>query len=95
MTMAKAATLKRRALAVRETINRLDPADLIAIGCPADEYDPEMKGILTAIEQASDARNLADRIRRVFEQMFWSDMDFDQWQPLADELWRLSRSGQW
>lgn len=95
MKMTKAATTQRRALAVRGVVNRFDPANLIAIGCPVDEYDPEMKGVLTAMEHASDARNLAHRVERVFMQMFSGSIEFDEWQSLADELWRISRSGQW
>jgi hypothetical protein len=54
----------RRWLIAREIVNRYDPAGLLALGTPEDEYDPEMPGVLFAVELASDANNLADRIER-------------------------------
>lgn len=33
-------------LAVRAVVNREDPADLLGMGCPDDEYDPELRDLI-------------------------------------------------
>jgi hypothetical protein len=54
-----------------------------------------MAGILSAVELASDAKNLADRIEQVFQNMFGERSRFDRWPDLAAELWRISRTQNW
>jgi len=85
----------RRWLIVREIVNRHDPADLLSMGCPEDEYDPEVPGILAAIESASDATNLANKTKQLFEQMLGIKLQFKAWPTLAEELWRISRTQKW
>ena len=86
---------KHRIRLVREVLNRYDPAELIKIGAPADEYDPEMSGVMRAIRDAADAADLAERISRVFHGMFSGDVAFDRWGDLGAELWRVTRTQYW
>lgn len=81
----------RRWAIAQEVLNRHDPVGLISIGAPPDEYDPEMPGVLRAIESASDKKNLADKI----ENVFGKSVCFDNWPALADELWQISRAANW
>ncbi len=80
-----------RWLRVRIILNRHDPMDLIAYGFPEHEYDPEMPGVLQALDQATDTADLADRIAQVFAEMFGGPsgpaiIPFTGWYDLAAEL---------
>ena len=44
-----------------EILNEWDPIELIAIGCPDDEYEPEAKAILAEMEKTSDETRLAKK----------------------------------
>ena len=40
-------------LTLRKIINADDPIGLISVGCPDDEYDPEVKTIIVKLELAA------------------------------------------
>jgi hypothetical protein len=80
---------------VREVLNRYDPAGLIGIGCPEDEYDPEMAGVFRAIRDARDAADLGERVARVFRGMLGGALVSDRWPEIGAELWRLTRTQYW
>ncbi len=87
----------RRRLAVRGVLNRHDPAQLIAIGAPADEYDPEIPGVLRAMLDTTDAQHLTQRIHAVFTHFFGAEM-FPNPASLADlasDLDALRSSPEW
>jgi hypothetical protein len=55
-------------LRAREVINREDPVGLLALGAPEDEYDPEVRDLIsrpTAVTRA--------RVREVFLKWFGED----------------------
>lgn len=53
-----------------EILNEWDPIELIAIGCPDDEYEPEAKAILAEMEKTSDETRLAKKIYNIFKTSF-------------------------
>jgi hypothetical protein len=82
----------------REVLNRHDPAGLIALGCPPDEYDPELPDILEALQSAAAAPDpeplLASALGRIFTDWF-GPLPFTAWPTLAADLLHLSRSPEW
>ena len=88
---------QRQLLVVREILNRHDPMGLVEIGCPDDEYDPEIAGVLRAVKEATDRNNFERRITEVFANQFdqASAHSFVGWGVLADELWTVSRKPEW
>lgn len=87
----------RRHSAARAVLNRFDPIGLLEIGCPEDEYEPEMGGVLSAMRTASDVRQLQREVFSVFAQKFDQAMAgrFDRWEDLASELWALREDPNW
>ena len=77
-----------RWLHARTIINHHDPMNLIAAGCPEDEYDPELPAILQSLDQATDIEDLSARIEHVFISMFGGpdSVHFSNWQGLAEDL---------
>ena len=52
-------------LAAREVVNEVDPVGLIGMGCPEDEYDPEIEDLIKWREPVT-----ADRVAQVFVRWF-------------------------
>ena len=55
---------------VKAAVDAADPAGLLAIGCPPDEYEPEIRDIVARIE--SGAATDAEAIREVMTRWFGS-----------------------
>ena len=55
---------------VKQAIDRADPIGLLAIGCPDDEYDPEIERVMDYVMEYSDPWQLGGRIHRTFVEMF-------------------------
>ena len=55
---------------VKQAIDRADPIGLLAIGCPDDEYDPEIDRVMGYAMAYSDPRQLGGRIHQTFVEMF-------------------------
>lgn len=55
-------------LRVRAVVNEVDPVGLIALGCPEDEYDPEVEDIVSLSEHVN-----ADEVLNVFVRWFGDD----------------------
>jgi hypothetical protein len=55
---------------VKQAIDEADPIGLLAIGCPDDEYDPEIKRVLIYVSSYTDPDSLAQRIHQTFVEMF-------------------------
>jgi hypothetical protein len=86
---------KHRAALVREFLNRLDPAQLIAIGAPADEYDAETPQVIRAMTEARDEADLRVCVAQVFRSMFGDSFGVERCDELSSELWRLSHNPLW
>jgi len=55
---------------VREIINKHDPADLIVIGAPEDEYDPEVKTIVYQLKNDQTIDQIQDLVYQEFIRWF-------------------------
>ncbi len=88
-------TPTKRWLLFREIVNRHDPMSIVSVGVNDDEYDPEVKGLLAAIESASDPQQFAQRAEQVFRVTFGNTLQSHDWAVLADDLWQASQSQDW
>lgn len=72
-------------------VNKHDPIRLIAIGCPKDEYDGEVRMILESFKQASNTEELQDSIHKIFVKQFFKEIagSKENYQKLAIELFKL------
>ena len=74
---------------VRAILNRHDLMRLIAIGCPEDEYEPEVEMILPRLRDAASPAEVEVVVQDVFTKMF------DQPQPAslvaaaATDIWAV------
>lgn len=61
------------------------------LGCPQDEYDPEIARILPAIAECRNVAAVSSMVKSVFSQMFDEDMAgrFPDWDKLANEIWQI------
>jgi hypothetical protein len=74
---------------VRSILNRYDLMRLIAMGCPEDEYEPEVERILPRLRDARDAGEVAVTIQDVFTRMFNERQDESEVARAAEEIWAI------
>jgi hypothetical protein len=55
---------------VKQAIDQADPIGLLDMGCPDDEYDPEIERVLTYVAAYADPVSLGERIHQTFIEMF-------------------------
>lgn len=81
---------------LRAILNHFDPIELIEMGCPQDEYDPEIARILQAVAECKNVEALSAMMRSVYAQMFDEEITgrFPDWDKLADEVWEKMRGDQ-
>ena len=60
---------------VRAIVNRHDLMGLIAMGCPEDEYEPEVERILPKLRDAGAATDVEAIVQDVFIEMFSERQD--------------------
>ncbi len=79
-----------RFLVVREILVRHDP---IRIAITPDEYDPEVRRIVTALEGFENVKQLADGIYAIFVEMFDATTAGTRckYDAIAVDLWRRLR----
>ena len=58
---------------VSRLLREADPIDLIAIGAPDDEYDPEVSTILPRLREANAAADVQRIVHEEFVQWFGAD----------------------
>ena len=61
---------------LREILNDVDPICLIKVGCPDDEYDPEIDIIISYLENKNyivTIEELRSKVEDIFNQMFGID----------------------
>jgi hypothetical protein len=85
---AKAGYLKLRRMAA-EIFTRHDPIGLIAMGAPADEYDPEIGTILPRLREARDEEDVRRMVHAEFVRWFGPDLAGSEasYTVSASELW--------
>lgn len=55
---------------VKSVINKFDPIGLISGGAPEDEYDSQIKKIVSLIQKNAETDNLTEEIYNIFTQSF-------------------------
>lgn len=78
---------------VREIVNAEDPQELIVIGAPEDEYDPEVGSILARLPNASSPADVGVMVAQVFDEWFGPEL-MGGWQPsedMARSIWHVWR----
>jgi hypothetical protein len=72
---------------VKEIIDEWDPIGLLNMGCPIDEYDPEIRDIVQLLRNINSVDELAIEINKVFIKWFEEDLTFGKCYPVALKIW--------
>lgn len=75
----------------RDIVNKHDPIDLIAIGCPEDEYNSEVEEILKSLPDVKNEEALGEAIWQIFVAYFDEQLagDRKKYDRLARDIWLL------
>lgn len=78
-------------LAIADILYRHDPIGLVALGAPADEYQPEADTILPKLKQAGSVEELRRIIHQEFISWFGPDSagPEERYQALSLDVWRV------
>jgi hypothetical protein len=74
---------------VRSVLNRHDLMRLIAMGCPEDEYEPEVERILARLRDARGAGDVAVIVQDVFTELFDEHQDESEVASAAEDVWAI------
>lgn len=77
---------------VKSIINEWDPVGLLDLGCPEDEYTPEIKEIVSLLPNIVSAEQLALEIRQVFIKWFKEYIPLDECYSVAHSIWDRSHN---
>jgi len=72
---------------VKEVIDEWDPIGLLGMGCPDDEYDPEIGDIVRLLSNIKSVDELAGGINKVFIKWFDEDLTIEKTFPVALKIW--------
>ena len=72
---------------VKEVVDEWDPIGLLGMGCPDDEYDPEIKDIVQLLSNIKTVDELTRVIQKVFIKWFEEDLTIEKCYPVALEIW--------
>jgi RNA polymerase sigma factor (TIGR02999 family) len=80
--------------AVNAIMVRHDPAGLIAIGTPIDEYKGEVAKILERVWDAPDVGELRSIVYQVFQDSFGEDTcgPEEKYEPIAQQIWDVCQT---
>lgn len=86
--MTKEISLKEK---IKGIVNKYDPIKLLEIGAPDDEYNPEIKKILPALQKAISVDQLHNMVYELFVYMFDKDTAGPKknYRKLSEELYSL------
>lgn len=81
---------------LRASVTRLlidaDPVNLIAIGAPKDEYDPEVGTILPRLKEATSPEDVTKIIHEEFTKWFGEDAGpIEAYADVAEQIWNVYR----
>jgi hypothetical protein len=76
-------------MVVDAIVARHDPIGLLAIGCPDDEYEPEVTDLLPRLKGAASTDELMSLVHGVFERWFGERAcgPKEGYRALAQDLW--------
>ena len=74
---------------VSHLLREADPLGLIAMGAPADEYDPEISTILPRLREANAAGDVQRIVHEEFVQWFGADIagPLTGYADVAERIW--------
>jgi hypothetical protein len=72
---------------VKDVIDEWDPIGLLDMGCPVDEYDPEIRDIVQLLRNINSVDELAIEINKVFIKWFGEDLTIEKCYPFALKIW--------
>lgn len=78
-------------IVVKSIIDEWDPIGLLNLGCPEDEYDPEIKDIVALLPNVKSVDELALRIRQVFIKWFEEFISIEKCYPVASKIWEAAK----
>lgn len=73
---------------VKSVIDEWDPIGLLDLGCPQDEYDPEIREIVALLPHVKLADELALKIRQVFIKWFEEFISIEECHSIALKIWK-------
>lgn len=83
---------KRRQFSeVRAILNRHDLMNLLEVGAPDDEYEPEAREIVDKLPRASGEQEVAQIVQEVFVKQFDERQNDDEVRAVAAEIWSRRR----
>lgn len=56
--------------ALTKIVNKHDPMGLLGMGCPDDEYSPEVKIIIKRLKKEMNTEEITQLVNKVFHDMF-------------------------
>jgi hypothetical protein len=73
---------------VTAAVNAADPIGLLALGCPSDEYGPEIAKILPLLFRATSLQQFEQQLYELFVEMFDETAgSAEGYRELASKLW--------
>jgi hypothetical protein len=72
---------------IKKTIDEWDPIGLLEMGCPDDEYEPEIREIERLAYHAKSIDELALGIRQVLIKWFDEYFPIEKCYPVALKIW--------
>jgi hypothetical protein len=73
---------------VNAAVNSADPVGLLALGCPSDEYGPEISRILPLLFSATSPQQFEHQLYELFVEMFDETAGpVEGYRELAGQLW--------
>ena len=76
---------------VKSIIDDWDPIGLLDLGCPEDEYDPEIRDVVALLPHVKSVDELALRIRQVFIKWFEEFLSIEKCYPVALKIWEAAK----
>lgn len=73
--------------AVSHAVDRADPIGLLAMGCPADEYAPEVGTIVPRLKAAESAQDVQAILHEEFVRWFGDAGPLESYKTAAEDVW--------
>ena len=71
---------------IKSVVDKNDPVGLLGLGCPEDEYEPEIDRIFARIQAGMTVKEIAGIIHAVFLEMFNESIDRKLCDIMASEM---------
>jgi hypothetical protein len=85
---------KEAFLSIRKIVDKIDPINLFP-GVPDDEYDPEVRDILSRIKNCKNEAELLQMVKGVFDKWFDEDIEESRLNNVGTELLKIKNRYKW